>query len=261
MWATWAEVGPNWKLGPEATVTLSRESFMGVIGTRCQRRSDEHTLEVRLVNVPGRMHPVQIYYTPAPEPDFLEAALIAVLQLHLSRPRGDVLVFLPGQDRVGAHGRHISTHRLAAMLGDPWAPKHAGPCPGDHPALRHCTWARSWALAPPWKPCATQTSARADFRRPPQPVFGPCGGAFEDSDHLATAETATFVATVGLGRPTGRDALRRAVQYPSGARARCVRISISSIAWRLTRIALSLASALAGNGCCRSEVSFLARRC
>eukprot|EP00931_Biecheleriopsis_adriatica_P057941 TRINITY_DN34423_c0_g1_i2.p1 TRINITY_DN34423_c0_g1~~TRINITY_DN34423_c0_g1_i2.p1 ORF type:complete len:525 (-),score=105.08 TRINITY_DN34423_c0_g1_i2:116-1690(-) len=56
--------------------------------------------EVALLTVPGRQHPVQVYYTPAPEPDFLEAAMIAVLQLHLARPPGDVLVFLPGQEDI-----------------------------------------------------------------------------------------------------------------------------------------------------------------
>ncbi|CAK8997295.1 unnamed protein product [Durusdinium trenchii] len=56
--------------------------------------------EVKLVKVPGRQHPVQVFYTPAPEPDIIEAALISVLQLHLTRPAGDVLVFLPGQDDI-----------------------------------------------------------------------------------------------------------------------------------------------------------------
>eukprot|EP00928_Gymnodinium_smaydae_P009945 TRINITY_DN1372_c0_g1_i1.p1 TRINITY_DN1372_c0_g1~~TRINITY_DN1372_c0_g1_i1.p1 ORF type:complete len:707 (-),score=178.99 TRINITY_DN1372_c0_g1_i1:153-2273(-) len=56
--------------------------------------------KVKLLNVPGRQFPVQVHYTPAPEPDFLEAALIAVLQIHIWRPPGDVLVFLPGQGDI-----------------------------------------------------------------------------------------------------------------------------------------------------------------
>lgn len=56
--------------------------------------------EVKLIQVPGRQHAVQVFYTPSPEPDVLEAALVAVLQLHVSRPPGDVLVFLPGQDDI-----------------------------------------------------------------------------------------------------------------------------------------------------------------
>ncbi|CAE7284327.1 DHX8 [Symbiodinium natans] len=56
--------------------------------------------EVHLLKVPGRQHAVQLYYTPSPEPDILEAAMLAVLQLHVTRPAGDVLVFLPGQEEI-----------------------------------------------------------------------------------------------------------------------------------------------------------------
>lgn len=42
--------------------------------------------------------PVDIYYTKAPEADYLDAAVISVLQIHLTQPLpGDVLVFLTGQ--------------------------------------------------------------------------------------------------------------------------------------------------------------------
>lgn len=35
-----------------------------------------------------------------PEPDYLEAALITVMQIHLSEPAGDILIFLTGQVRL-----------------------------------------------------------------------------------------------------------------------------------------------------------------
>ncbi|CAE7407272.1 unnamed protein product [Symbiodinium sp. CCMP2456] len=56
--------------------------------------------KVHLLQVPGRQHAVQLYYTPSPEPDVLEAAMLAVLQLHVTRPLGDILVFLPGQEEI-----------------------------------------------------------------------------------------------------------------------------------------------------------------
>merc|ERR1719281_1367224 len=52
------------------------------------------------VDCPGRLHPVALHFTPKPEVDFLEAAMICVLQIHLERPPGDVLVFLPGQGEI-----------------------------------------------------------------------------------------------------------------------------------------------------------------
>ena len=34
------------------------------------------------MNVPGRTHPVEIFYTPEPERDYLEAAIRTVVQVH-----------------------------------------------------------------------------------------------------------------------------------------------------------------------------------
>lgn len=35
-----------------------------------------------------------------PESDYLDAALITVMQIHLSEPPGDILVFLTGQEEI-----------------------------------------------------------------------------------------------------------------------------------------------------------------
>ncbi len=40
--------------------------------------------------------PVEVMYTKAPEADYLDAALITVMQIHLSEPEGDILLFLTG---------------------------------------------------------------------------------------------------------------------------------------------------------------------
>lgn len=54
-----------------------------------------------IFRVPGRRFPVDIYYTKAPEADYLDAAVISVLQIHLSQPLpGDILVFLTGQEEI-----------------------------------------------------------------------------------------------------------------------------------------------------------------
>jgi hypothetical protein len=48
-----------------------------------------------------RTFPVEIFYTTQPEKDYLDdAALITVLQIHLTEPEGDILVFLTGQEEV-----------------------------------------------------------------------------------------------------------------------------------------------------------------
>ncbi|EKX72127.1 Helicase associated domain HA2 containing protein [Theileria equi strain WA] len=53
-----------------------------------------------IFKIPGRRYPVQIYYTKSPEANFLDASVITVLQIHLTQPLGDILVFLPGQQEI-----------------------------------------------------------------------------------------------------------------------------------------------------------------
>ena len=54
-----------------------------------------------IFRIPGRRYPVDILYTRAPEADYLEAAVVTVLQCHVSQPTpGDILVFLTGQDEI-----------------------------------------------------------------------------------------------------------------------------------------------------------------
>nr|NVI75455.1 lethal (2) 37Cb [Cucujiformia] len=50
--------------------------------------------------IPGRRFPVDIYYTKAPEADYVDACVISVLQIHATQPLGDILVFLTGQDEI-----------------------------------------------------------------------------------------------------------------------------------------------------------------
>jgi pre-mRNA-splicing factor ATP-dependent RNA helicase DHX16 len=33
--------------------------------------------------IPGRMYPVDIYYTKAPEADYVDASIVTVLQIHI----------------------------------------------------------------------------------------------------------------------------------------------------------------------------------
>lgn len=38
--------------------------------------------------------------TQAPESDYMDAALITVMQIHLTEPEGDILLFLTGQEEI-----------------------------------------------------------------------------------------------------------------------------------------------------------------
>jgi pre-mRNA-splicing factor ATP-dependent RNA helicase DHX16 len=54
-----------------------------------------------IFRIPGRRFPVDIYYTKAPEADYIDAAVVSILQIHLTQPLpGDILVFLTGQEEI-----------------------------------------------------------------------------------------------------------------------------------------------------------------
>lgn len=53
-----------------------------------------------IFTIPGRTYPVEVLYTKEPETDYLDASLITVMQIHLSEPPGDVLLFLTGQEEI-----------------------------------------------------------------------------------------------------------------------------------------------------------------
>ena len=60
----------------------------------------EYFDDAPVFNIPGRRFPVDILYTKAPEADYVEACVITVLQIHITQPKGDVLVFFTGQEEI-----------------------------------------------------------------------------------------------------------------------------------------------------------------
>ena len=60
----------------------------------------EYFFNCNIFRIPGRTFPVNVLYTNEPETDYLEASLITVMQIHLSEPAGDILLFLTGQEEI-----------------------------------------------------------------------------------------------------------------------------------------------------------------
>ena len=56
--------------------------------------------ESPIFTIPGRTYPVEVLYSKEPEMDYLNAALVTVMQIHLTEPAGDVLLFLTGQEEI-----------------------------------------------------------------------------------------------------------------------------------------------------------------
>ncbi|KAE9399667.1 P-loop containing nucleoside triphosphate hydrolase protein [Gymnopus androsaceus JB14] len=53
-----------------------------------------------LFKVPGRTHPVEVFYTQEPQPDYVEAAIRTVLMIHRGEDPGDILLFLTGEEEI-----------------------------------------------------------------------------------------------------------------------------------------------------------------
>jgi pre-mRNA-splicing factor ATP-dependent RNA helicase DHX15/PRP43 len=69
-----------------------------------------------LMEVPGRIFPVEIYYTPEPERDYLEASLRTVMQIHLCEEPGDILLFLTGEQEIEDACKRL--RQQTSSLGD-----------------------------------------------------------------------------------------------------------------------------------------------
>ena len=60
----------------------------------------EYFLDSPLLKIPGRLFPVEVFYTQEPERDYVEAAVRTALQIHRHEPEGDVLLFLTGEEEI-----------------------------------------------------------------------------------------------------------------------------------------------------------------
>uniref|UniRef100_A0A3Q3IRP0 RNA helicase n=1 Tax=Monopterus albus TaxID=43700 RepID=A0A3Q3IRP0_MONAL len=117
--------------------TLATDILMGVLKEVVRQRPDlkviimSATLDAGkfqvyfdscpLLTIPGRTHPVEIFYTPEPERDYLEAAIRTVIQIHMcEEDEGDILLFLTGQEEIDEACKRIKREvdDLGPEVGD-----------------------------------------------------------------------------------------------------------------------------------------------
>lgn len=96
--------------------TIATDVLFGLLKKSLKRRPDlklivtsatldsekfsKYFFDCPIFTIPGRTYPVEVLHTKEPESDYLEAALMAVMQIHLSEPPGDILLFLTGQEEI-----------------------------------------------------------------------------------------------------------------------------------------------------------------
>ncbi|KAL0592306.1 hypothetical protein ABG067_000414 [Albugo candida] len=66
-----------------------------------KRYFTDQSITPRVIRIPGRQYPVDLFYSLKTLPDYQDAALITILQIHLEERRnGSILVFLTGQEDI-----------------------------------------------------------------------------------------------------------------------------------------------------------------
>ncbi|KAF8645372.1 hypothetical protein AX16_007875 [Volvariella volvacea WC 439] len=120
--------------------TLATDILMGLLKDLAKRRSDlkiivmsatldafkfqkyfglRNDVKAPLFKVPGRTHPVEIFYTQEPEPDYVEAAIRTVLMIHRAEEEGDILLFLTGEEEIEDACRKIKAEADDLVNADP----------------------------------------------------------------------------------------------------------------------------------------------
>jgi ATP-dependent RNA helicase DHX8/PRP22 len=110
--------------------TVSTDVLFGLLKQVCKKRKDlkiiitSATMDAEkfstyfyscpIFSIPGRAFPVEILYTRDPESDYLDASLYTVMQIHLSEPAGDILLFLTGQEEIDT-AAEILYERMKAL--------------------------------------------------------------------------------------------------------------------------------------------------
>ena len=64
-----------------------------------------------VINIEGRTFPIEIYHSLEPQEDYISTTVKAVIQVLLFEDRGDILVFLTGQEEI-EEVRMMLTERL-----------------------------------------------------------------------------------------------------------------------------------------------------
>ena len=83
--------------------TLTKRPDMKLIVTSATLDADKFSAyfnQCPIFTIPGRTYPVEIMYSKEPESDYLDAALVTAMQIHLAEPAGDILLFLTGKEEI-----------------------------------------------------------------------------------------------------------------------------------------------------------------
>ncbi|XP_073395276.1 probable pre-mRNA-splicing factor ATP-dependent RNA helicase DEAH4 [Physcomitrium patens] len=90
-------------LGLLKRIAQNRDTELKVIITSATldgQKFSEYFHGCPVVNVPGKLYPVQLLYSTEVPSSYLESAVETAIDVHVREPEGDILVFLTGQDEI-----------------------------------------------------------------------------------------------------------------------------------------------------------------
>ncbi|KAF9619466.1 hypothetical protein IFM89_007041 [Coptis chinensis] len=101
--------------------TLSTDILFGLVKDITCHQSDLKLLIsstyfdwAPIFRIPGRRFPVVSYFTTAPEANYLDAAIVTILKIHVTEPKDDILVFFTGQEETET-AEEILKHRTRGL--------------------------------------------------------------------------------------------------------------------------------------------------
>ena len=82
---------------------VARRTDLKLIVTSATMDSDKFATffgNVPVFTIPGRTYPVNLFFSKNTVEDYVDAAVKQTIQIHLSMDKGDILVFMPGQEDI-----------------------------------------------------------------------------------------------------------------------------------------------------------------
>ena len=85
--------------GPEGLKDFREQKFVIMSATLDADLFSEF-FGAKILYIEGRQYPVEVFYCPEPQSDYIEAAMTTILQTHLYEPEGDILTFMTGREEI-----------------------------------------------------------------------------------------------------------------------------------------------------------------
>ncbi len=87
-----------------SSATLQAEAFLRFFDGNAYTNGDSSAEPGgetgRIINLEGRMYPVDIHYLEAPTENYVERAVKTAFDIHSKEPEGDVLIFMTGREEI-----------------------------------------------------------------------------------------------------------------------------------------------------------------